>query len=194
MIFVFLKDRLLYRRKLRILFTKRPGFEDEISKAFRHTRHKITFAAFSSANISNANLVVPLSISDLKYLNEVSHLVAENFIPIPNVDSITLCDDKFIFNQAMVANGFAPYLPKVGKALSYPYILKKRIDDSSNNIHIISNSEQEQSLKDLISSQEYYCQEMIHVILPLYSASLNPVIMLHPSTVQQTSFSHTAWG
>jgi len=33
-----------------------------------------------------------------------------------------------------------------------------------------------------------------YVTLPLYSASLNTHIMLHPSTVQQTRFSRTALG
>lgn len=156
-----LKDRLLFKRKLKILFSKHPGLEQEIKKGFRFSQHKITFEELSSADIKNFDLVMPLYIRDLKYLNDVRHLIRNNPIPIPSVESITLFDDKFLFNQAMLMKGFAPLIPKMGGALAYPYILKKRVDNSSNNVHIILNSDEEQFFKNFISSPEYCCQEMI---------------------------------
>lgn len=160
-LFSLFKERLFFKRKLNILFSKHPGLEQEVSNGFRFSRHKITFAELSSANIEDFDLVVPLYIRDLKYLNEVKHLIRDNPIPIPSVESITLCDDKFIFNQAMIAKGFAPLIPRMGGVLPFPYMLKKRIDDSSRNTHIISNSDDEHFFKGVISSPEYFRQEMI---------------------------------
>jgi hypothetical protein len=159
--FALLKERVFFKRKLKILFSKHPGLEQEISKGFRFSRHNITFEEISSADITDFDLVVPLYLRDLKYLNGVRHLIRDNPIPIPSVENITLFDDKFLFNQAVLVKGFAPFIPRMGGALAYPYILKKRVDNSSNSVHIISNSDEEQLLKDVISSPEYFCQEMI---------------------------------
>lgn len=154
-------ERIFFKRKLKILFSKHPGFEQEITKGFRFSHHKITFEELSSANIKEFDLVVPLYVRDVKYLNDVRHLVKDNPITTPSVESISLCDDKFIFNQTMALNGFSPLIPKMGGEMAYPYILKKRIDDSGNNIHIILNSDEEQCFKDIASSPEYFCQEII---------------------------------
>jgi len=160
-LFSLFKERLFFKRKLNILFSKHPGLEQEVTNGFRFSRHKITFAELSSANIEDFDLVVPLYIRDLKYLNEVKHLIRDNPIPIPSVESITLCDDKFIFNQALIAKGFASFIPRMGGVLAFPYMLKKRVDDSSRNAHIISNSDEEQFFNNVISSPEYFRQEMI---------------------------------
>jgi len=160
-LFSLLKEKLFFKRKLTILFSRHPGLEQEIKKGFRFSQHKITFAELSSADIKNFDLVVPLYIRDLKFLNDVRHLIRDNPIPIPSEVSIALFDDKFLFNQAMIATGFAPLIPKMGGVLAYPYILKKRIDDCSNNVHIILDLDEEQFFRDVISSPEYYCQEMI---------------------------------
>ena len=160
-LFSLIRERLFCKRKLKILFSKHPGLEHEITKGFRFSQHKITFEELSSADIKDFDLVVPLYLRDLKYLNDVRHLISDNPIPIPSVENIALFDDKFLFNQAMVVKGFAPLIPKMGGALAYPYILKKRVDNSSNSVRIITNSDEEQLLKDVISSPEYFCQEMI---------------------------------
>ena len=159
--FALLKERLYFKRQQKILFSKHPGLEQEISKGFRFSQHSITFEELSSADITDFDLVVPLYIRDLKYLNDVRHLIRNNPIPIPSAESITLFDDKFLFNQVMQAKGFAHLIPRMGGALAYPYILKKRVDNSSNSIHIIFNSDVEQLLNDEISSPEYFCQELI---------------------------------
>jgi hypothetical protein len=160
-LFSLFKERLFFKRKLNILFSKHPGLEQEVTNGFRFSRHKITFAELSSANIEDFDLVVPLYIRDLKYLNEVKHLIRDNPIPIPSVESISLCDDKFIFNQALIAKGFASFIPRVDGVLAFPYMLKKRVDDSSRIAHMISNSDEEQFFNNVISSPEYFRQEMI---------------------------------
>lgn len=160
-LFALGKSRLFSRRKLTILFSKHDGLEPKIREGFRFTRHKITFAELSPENIKSHDLVVPLLTRDLIYLNEVGHLIVDNPLPVPSADSIALCEDKYLFNQAMISKGYAGFIPRMSGALTYPYILKKRIDDSSKHSYIISNSDQEQIFRDAISSPEYFCQEII---------------------------------
>lgn len=156
-----LKIRRFPKQGLKILFSNHPGWKPGIEKGFRFTPHEITFEEFTPENIRKHDLVVPLFMRDLRYLNEIPQEIADNPIPIPDKNSIALCDDKYVFNQLIMKNGFANFIPKIGGKLAYPYILKKRVDDNGQNCHIISDSSEEQIFKDKIGNPEYFCQEII---------------------------------
>jgi len=104
---------------------------------------------------------VPLTISDSIYLDEVRELIVDNVIPIPSKDSILLCDDKYQFNQKLIKNGFGEFIPTMDSELTYPYILKKKIDEWGQNCHIVSDAEQELNLSEIINSPNYFTQEII---------------------------------
>jgi hypothetical protein len=145
---------------MKILFSQRPDFEKYIKEGFYDSPHEIAFKDFPST-IKEHDLIVPLSLCDLKYLHTMRDLIINNPIPIPSLECISLCDDKYLLNKSLEANGFGHFLPKVGGALTYPYILKKRIDEGGRNSHLISDKQQEQALSDVLTHPEYFSQNFM---------------------------------
>lgn len=125
----------------------------------RHTKSRLRISP--PRNIKNYDLIVPLTLPDLKYLNEVRNLIFDNPIAIPSMESILLCEDKYLLNKSLAANGFGQFLPKEGSALPYPYILKKRIDMWGKNSHLIYDKQQEQVFSDISTHPEYFSQNFI---------------------------------
>lgn len=150
------------QRKFRILFSKKDDWEPFIRRDFRYSRHKLTFDSFSLENIKKHDLIIPLLIDDILYLDEVRTLVDRNPIPIPTAESVRLCDDKYLFNKTLIENKFEKLIPRMGKDLKYPYILKKRVDCWGVNSHIIMDKEHEDKFINKINSQEYFCQELVY--------------------------------
>ena len=155
------QSHLFSERKMKILFSYQQNLQKNIKAGFYDTPHEIAFEDFSPRNIKNYDLIVPLNLPDLKYLNEVRNLIIDNPIPIPSMESILLCDDKYLLNKSLAANGFGRFLPKMGGTLAYPYILKKRIDVSGGNSHLISDKQQEQVISDISTHPEYFSQNFI---------------------------------
>lgn len=154
-------SRICQKRKMRILFSSMPAWESNIKKGFRFTQHEVVFGEMSLLKTKRYDLVVPLKISDLQYLNSERHLIASNPIPIPSTSAVDLCNDKFLLNQALIRNGFGEFVPEMGNVQEYPYILKKRNDDWGKNSHIISTSEQEQNYANILTDPGYFHQEFI---------------------------------
>jgi carbamoylphosphate synthase large subunit len=79
------------------------------------------------------------------------------------VESVRLCDDKYVFNETVITAGFGLYIPKIaqGRVLTPPYILKKRFGAWGMGCHIICNHDDEEAQLDRINSPEYFCQEII---------------------------------
>lgn len=146
---------------LDILFSHKEDWEPEIAKGFAGTRHTITFDRMSPESIAGRDLVVPLTIEATKQLHGLRHLIRDNPIPIPSLESLLLCDDKYRFNMYMQENGFAQYLPAMGGNIGYPYVLKKRIDQGGRFTYLVSDAETERQLEGQLSDEEYYRQQHI---------------------------------
>ena len=151
----------LSSKKLKILFSKREEWEPLIRKDFRYTHHELDFGGFLNDDLEQYDLLVPLTIVDLEYLNSNGHLIKKNPIPIPSQECLDLCNDKYLFYEKLVENGFGKYTPRISSNLPYPYILKKRIDEWGINSHIITDKEHELLFSDLLTSPEYFCQELV---------------------------------
>lgn len=144
-----------------ILFSNHPGLKSEIEKCFKSTPYKIAFGEFTPDNILSYDLIVPLTIEDLKGLNDYPNLISDNAIPIPSVASITICDDKALLNNCLIENGYSFLIPKLDGTKKYPYILKRKIDYSGQNCHIIDDEQEELKFSALLKSSEYYSQAFI---------------------------------
>lgn len=151
----------LNSKKLKILFSIKKEWELDIRRDFRYTGHELSFKSFLDANLAQYDLLVPLTIEDLEYLQDKNHLVANNPIPIPSLKSLQICNDKYLFHQKLVEGGYENYLPKISSQLPYPYILKKKVDEWGINSHIICNKEDELRYSQSLSSKEYFRQELI---------------------------------
>lgn len=161
LVFKIFQTLLFSKRKMKILFSPNEEWEQDIKNGFQYTQHEIAFEELSPDNLKHYDLVVPLTMRDLKYLHEVRDLITDNPIPIPSIESILLCDDKYQLNQKLITNGFGDFIPKMGADLTYPYILKKRIDQWGDSCHIIFNSQQEQLFSDSLNNPEYLSQQLI---------------------------------
>lgn len=146
---------------LRILFSDKPDWKRPIAAGLALTRHEIAFGAFSPENIVRHDLVVPLTMSDLCYLQTVRGLVAGNPIPIPNLASILLCDDKYRFNHALIASGFGDVVPAMEGAPVFPYILKKKSDEWGEHSHVIHGPRDECRFAAELSSADYFKQALV---------------------------------
>ena len=151
----------LSSKKLKILFSKREDWEPLIRKDFRYTHHELVFGGFFNDDLEQYDLLVPLTIVDLEYLNSIGHLTKKNPIPIPSQECLDLCNDKYLFYQKLVENDLGEYTPRISSNLPYPYILKKRIDEWGINSHIITDREHELKFSDCLNSPEYFSQELV---------------------------------
>jgi len=149
------------RQKLRILFSEHSEREPNIRKGFRYTKHIVDFKAFTPENIKANDLIIPLSMDDLRSLDQVRDLVKNNPIPIPSSLVINICDDKYLFSKILEEKGFGNVIPKIGKNLPYPYMLKKKVAQSGDNCYIILNAEQESEFENVMNGPDYFCQEII---------------------------------
>jgi len=164
--FCFLhKEIFLYNlsgnKKIKILFSDALCQKKNLQKGLLLTNIETNFKEFTAENIKKADLVVPLTISDLKCLNEMRDLVISNKIPIPSLDAINICDDKYLFYQTLIKNGFEQFLPKIDNNLYYPYILKKKTGEKGDDNYVISDGGTETKYKHLIENPDYFCQEMV---------------------------------
>lgn len=149
------------KRKMKILFSKKETLEKKISFAFRFLPHTVTFADINPETIAAHDLVIPLHIEDIFYLNEVRHLVKDNAIPIPSNECVRLCDDKYIFGQKMIENNFGDYIPQINGELPYPFFFKKKIDISGQHSYLVENREQELELLNSVNSDDYFRQKFV---------------------------------
>lgn len=148
-------------KPMRILFTDREAWTDVIRKKFRLTQHQACFGDIATATLEDYDLIVPLTIEDLSFLDTVRERIAHNLMPIPRMDSVRLCDDKQQFNQCMISSGFADYIPRTGSRIGYPYILKKSIDEAGRNSHVVLDREQEETLREIREDPDYFVQDFV---------------------------------
>ncbi len=148
-------------RKVKILFSNKPVWVRAIRKGFQFSRHQIAFDDFTVENIIAYDLLIPLTIRDAKFLSAHRSLITEQAIPVPGIDSINLCDDKYLLNQMLIKKGFGEFIPEMDGELSFPYILKRRIDEGGGNTCLVSSTEQERALGDLLTDPNYFTQKHI---------------------------------
>ena len=147
--------------ELRILFSENCWGEKIIRNGFRLLHHHIEFAAISPEKVKNYDLVIPLNMEDLRAMHTEPGLLTDQLIPIPTLEAIDICDDKFLFDQTLVEKGFKEYLPKVGQDLQFPFLVKKKISEGGFSCYFIYNEEQKEKFIELIESPDYFCQEII---------------------------------
>ncbi|MEE9331953.1 MAG: hypothetical protein V3U89_06945 [Methylophilaceae bacterium] len=155
-----IKSHFSPRRKS-ILFSNHLGLKPLLEKTFAFSPHNIVFGDISPDIILNYDLIVPLTIQDLKNLNSYSSLISGNAIPIPSIASIEMCDKKDLLNNYLIKNGHGFLIPKISGTPQYPYILKKIVDYSGVNTHIIYDKQEELKLSALLNDPEYYSQTLI---------------------------------
>jgi predicted ATP-grasp superfamily ATP-dependent carboligase len=146
---------------MKILFSTKLDWEDDIRSGFESTAHDIAFGEFSDDSVREHDLVVPLTVDDLRRLHDLRDALGDNPIPLPSLDSIALCDDKLLLNRALEKKGYIDCVPTMGLFQAYPFILKKRIDEWGANSHIVHNVTEQTAYADKLVAPDYFRQEYI---------------------------------
>jgi predicted ATP-grasp superfamily ATP-dependent carboligase len=157
-----LRALLLRGEAKKILFSEKPDWEDEIKGGFRRLPHKVEFGGITEDGFQQYDIVVPLTLGAVEEARRCSS-GQKKALPLPAPETVRLCDDKYLFNEALIKSGFGRCIPKMGhgRALTPPYILKKRIGSWGKDCYIIRNHEDEKEQVDRINSSEYFCQEIV---------------------------------
>jgi hypothetical protein len=146
--------------ELNVLMFVRQDWAEAIRRGFRRTPYRVEFGEITSASLDRFDVVVPLTHDDLESLRRNSGK-RKNRIAVPSKECERLCNDKMALNQCMIRGGFGAYIPKMGRELTPPYILKKRIGEWGADCHIIRDLKDEQTFSQQLNDPAYFCQELI---------------------------------
>jgi len=156
---VVVMNGLLHRPK--VLFSDKYGWRDAICSELSRWRYKPSFHSFDVVDLDDFDILMPQHLTDIAYL--IHHYPELNGKKcfIPPMSALETCNDKALFNQFMLASGFGDLIPNVTDAPSFPYILKKRIDEFGSRSRIIHDTKEEKIFQKFIASDDYYTQEYI---------------------------------
>jgi predicted ATP-grasp superfamily ATP-dependent carboligase len=146
----------------RILFSGKPDWSKYINEGFRRLPHQVEFGPITEESFQRYDIVVPLSLPTLEEARRYP-TVKKKALPLPTTESVSLCDDKYKFNQALIKAGFGQHIPRMGEGMELmpPYVLKKRIGEGGIGCYIIRNHDDEEAQLGRITDPKYFCQEFI---------------------------------
>jgi len=151
----------LFPGRCKVLFSDKYGWEKDIRRRINPWRYAPFFKSFSEADLDAFDVLIPQHLTDIVFLNENHADLHGKKCFIPSLTAMNICNDKMRFNDSMVDMGSGHLIPMVNDELSYPYILKKRIDENGSRSRIINSELEEKPFQKFISSDEYYRQECI---------------------------------
>jgi len=151
----------LSKRKFKILFSLKAEREEDIKKSFRSLNHEIHFDEFTPENFVKYDIVMPLNMYNLRRLIPHNELVDNNLVPTPTMEAIDICDDKYRFYTTLVEKGFGNDMPRVGKNLKIPYIVKKKVAHMGLDCYVIDTAEKEKEHWNEINHPDFFCQEIV---------------------------------
>lgn len=147
------------RKRTRVLFSHREHWQEAILQSIDQNTYAPYFADIRAADLNHYDLIVPLKLEDIAYLNDTHpELNGEKYL-VPTTAVLDICNDKAQFNQFLSEHGHGQFIPEAGN--EYPYILKKRIDAWGRNSIIIPDSETEDQHADKARSRDYFRQAYI---------------------------------
>jgi hypothetical protein len=138
----------------------RQDWAEAIQRGFRRTPYRVEFGEITSASLDRFDVVVPLTHDDHESLRR-NPGKRKNRIAVPSKECERLCNDKMALNQCMIRGGFGAYIPKMGRELTPPYILKKRVGEWGLDCHIIRDLKVERTFSQQLNDPAYFCQELI---------------------------------
>ncbi len=151
--------RCFSRRK--ILFSDKYGWEEHIRSRINVWHHAPSFKNFQQVDLDDFDILVPMAISDIAFLHDNYPELHGKKCFIPPLAAMNLCNDKMLFNRFMVEHSYGRMIPTVSDELSFPYILKKRIDENGIQSRIIETPKDEQFFQKFILSDEYFRQAYV---------------------------------
>lgn len=142
-----------------ILFSDKKGWKTALQN--RLSGYNIAFGDFRAVDLGAFDLIIPLNLSDQRYLNEVA--VAHK--PLaglgPSAYCMGLCNDKTELYAFLQDLGLGDAAPKIDQQLPPPYILKPKIGEWGIGASIVLGPEDEPGNADKLKSGKYFKQAYI---------------------------------
>ncbi|MDQ6968286.1 MAG: hypothetical protein Q9M14_06345 [Mariprofundaceae bacterium] len=145
----------------KILFSDNYGWGEHIRSRINALRYAPSFENFQQVDLDGFEILIPMAINDIAFMHDKHLELQGKKCFIPPLQTLNLCNDKMQFNRFMVEHGYGRMIPTVSNQLSFPYILKKRIDENGIQSRIIESTKDEQFFKEFISSDEYFRQAYV---------------------------------
>jgi carbamoylphosphate synthase large subunit len=149
------------RKNRKVLFGYEPPRINLLEQNIDHSKYNFSFADFDAINPKMYDLIVPLKLDDYACLSKYLKFNNSKFI-YPSKENVELTNDKSLFNDFLLKNGFGNNLPEIYfENVKFPYIYKKRIDIAGINSRIIYTKEEEDTFESKIDPTHYFKQEII---------------------------------
>lgn len=122
----------------------------------------ICFVDFETAALSQFDLIVPLTLRDIRMLRQHHAAQSHKFL-IPSGAVTALCHDKKALNDRLLGSGFAQLIPPVQEtaARTLPYVLKKKGALSGHEIFVVRTPAEDALLAERLASDQYFCQTYV---------------------------------
>ena len=143
----------------RVLFSQKRDWQANIVKRLADSNYVPTFLPFHSTIVPDYDLVVPMTIQDIRVLqSDHAALNGRRFL-VPAPAALRLANVKTDFNAFLVASGYARHLPRPPAAGEFPYILKKAVDESGANAVLVPDAAAEARLLGDREQQKGYFRQ-----------------------------------
>lgn len=121
----------------RILFGDHSTQAPAIARFIDRARFEPVFAPFEDIDFGPFDLVVPLRIDQIAPARAAN--AGRRCTVLPTAELVTVCDDKLLFNQRLVALGFGHCIPDLLEEppVDFPYIRKARRGDYGAGIRVV---------------------------------------------------------
>ena len=145
-----------------VLFSESyPAWQQQLRRTCAAAGYRATFGPLDAQRMENSDLVMPLSVTDVRMLARSPGLVEGNPIPIPSTTAIDLCDDKREFADTLIRKGFGDHVPSISGRPDFPYMVKKTEDESSVHSYLVHDRAQERAMAEQLNDPDYFTQAFI---------------------------------
>jgi len=150
----------------RILFGDHRTQAPAINQFVDHARFDVRFESFDTADLADADLVVPLRIDQIAPARAANTDRRRAVVPTPEL--VEVADDKLAWNHRLIKIGFGHLVPELlGDAPeTYPYIRKTRRGDYGQGIRMVRGPGEDEPFPDSFTQRAVSGadEEVLHLL------------------------------
>ena len=146
----------------KIAFGRIGEWEDVIPATIDTGAYDFACVDFLDFDLDAVDYAVPLTLKDARDLRGRYGDRHAKYL-LPSLKAIWQCDDKKIFYQTAVANGFQHVIPPLYSETEriFPYVLKGREAEAGTQVFVIRNAADEAAFSARMSDDAYFCQAYV---------------------------------
>jgi hypothetical protein len=124
--------------------------------------YRVACVDFWEFDLDRVDYAIPLKFWDCDVLRSRYGDWNAKYI-LPDAGVIALCADKKAFNEAILGSDYGWMIPPIrdGAAPAFPYILKKRDEDSGVETFVVRDLADEAPHAARLGTDEYFCQSYV---------------------------------